>query len=328
MRDIIGEFAGVDGLQGGAAVPFAACRRRESFAFDQVLFRHPQFRLEALAALAARRPDTPAFAYWSCGDVRVRDPWMQGTQGKPSLQNTLAGIEANDSLVILKQVERDAVFGPLLQEIMGALADRAGSWFWDERILGRATFLIASPRRITSYHLDGDTNFLFQLRGHKTLHVFDPRDREVLSAQELENFFAGDLSAARYRAGMQARALKYDLGPGGAVHIPVTAPHWAQNHGQVSIALSVNFDLRSSARLAQVHRMNRRLRRLGLAPVEPEVSALRDACKVMAGSTARGLREAWHAAVRWAGAPGWVRYGAAGCKRQGAAKTSTGDLRL
>lgn len=328
MRDIIGEFAGVDGLQGGAAVSFAPCRRRESFAFDHVLFRHPAFRLDALAALAARRPDTPAFAYWSCGDVRVRDPWAQGTQGKPSLPNTLAGIDDNDSLVILKQVERDAVFGPLLQEILGALADRAGPWFWDERLVGRATFLIASPRRITSYHLDGDTNFLFQLRGHKTLHVFDPRDRQVLSAQELENFFAGDLSAARYRADMQARALRYDLCPGGAVHIPVTAPHWAQNHGQVSIALSVNFDLRSNLRLAQVHRVNRRLRRLGLAPAAPEVSALRDSCKVMAGSAARGLRGAWHAAVRWAGAPGWVRYGAAGCKRQGAAKTSTGDLRL
>ena len=334
MRDVIGEFAGCDGLEHGVgrergtAANFAPCRRRDSFAFDHVLHRHPSFRLDALAALADRRPATPAFAYWSCGDVQVRDPWVRGTQQKPSLSSTLAGIAANDSLVILKQVERDAVFGPLVQDIMGALADRAGSWFWDERILGRATFLIASPRRITSYHLDGDTNFLFQLRGHKTLHVFDPRDRQVLTAPELENFFAGDLSAAHYRAATQTGALHYDLRPGSAVHIPVTAPHWAQNLGEVSIALSVNFDLRSSLRLAQVYRMNRRVRRLGFEPVAPEVSVLRDSLKVAAASAARGLQRAWHSAVRRASASGWTRDETAGHERHGSAKTSPGDLRL
>jgi len=35
--------------------------------------------------------------------------------------------------------------------------------------------LIASPRRVTSYHMDSNTNFLFQLHGDKRLTVFDGR---------------------------------------------------------------------------------------------------------------------------------------------------------
>jgi len=65
----------------------------------------------------------------------------------------------------------------------------------------------------------------------------------------------------------------YDLRAGFGIHVPVNAPHWVQNHDNVSVALSVTYELRSVDRLTELHRINRRLRSLGLSPSPPGTSA-------------------------------------------------------
>ncbi len=39
--------------------------------------------------------------------------------------------------------------------------------------------------------MDPEENFLLQMRGRKTMHVWDRADRSVLSELELERFFTG-----------------------------------------------------------------------------------------------------------------------------------------
>ena len=120
---------------------------------------------------------------------------------------------------------------------------------------------------------------LFQIAGDKEFRVFDQASRDVMSHRELENYFLGDPNGAVYHSGKEDGATTYYLQPGAAIHIPLITGHWAQNLSSPSIALSVNFDIRSMAPLKQLYRFNGRLRKLGLNPVAPGVSPWRDKVK-------------------------------------------------
>jgi hypothetical protein len=270
---------------------FESRYNRVSFSFSHHLNSDPLFDLSSIVDLALRRPPTPEHSFWSNGTVSVQDTWAAGTDRKSSLQDTLAHISTNDSLVILKHLELDEKFKPTLQRLMGSLIQRSGPRMRDDVLIGRGTLLIASPHRITSYHIDGDTNFLFQIHGRKLLNVFDNGDRTLVSNAQLERYFSGDVSAAVFRPDRNREAKHYLLVGGSAIHIPSTAPHWAQNQDEVSVALSVNFDLRSVARRAIIFRVNRRLRNLGFSPVPPEYSPWKDEVKVVASQLARTLRK-------------------------------------
>jgi hypothetical protein len=271
---------------------FGALYNRSNFGFTHTLGTGPLFELPALIELSGRRAPTPNYAYWSRGKVALTDGWEKGSSTSLSLQDAIADIPNNDSLVMLKHVEEDAVYGPLLRQIFLELGRLVGPAMTQDVIVGRGTILIASPKRITSYHLDADVNFLFQVKGDKTFDVFDGTRPDVVSSGELETYFSGDQSAAKYLQDKQQHAKRYELAAGSGVHVPCLSPHWAQNASNVSVALSVNFDLKSIARLGRLHKMNARLRRLGASPHPPGSSKLRDRMKLAsfaALSAAKGL---------------------------------------
>jgi hypothetical protein len=143
---------------------------------------------------------------------------------------------------------------------------------------------------VTPYHFDAETNFLVQVRGDKWFYVFDHEDRTLVTNEELEQYFAGDISSAVYRGDRQKDAIAYDLKAGHGIHVPVAAPHWVQNRDNVSVAISVNYELRSVERSAKIHRINRRLRRLGVEPSAPGLSPVRDLFKLAAAGTLSGMR--------------------------------------
>jgi len=122
-------------------------------------------------------------------------------------------------------------------------------------------------------------NFLFQVRGDKLFRVFDPDDRSILPHEELENYFLGDMNGAIFEPDRETDAKSYDLRAGRGVHVPCMSGHWARNLGSPSVALSINWDLRSVTSTGRVYRFNGRLRRLGLKPVPPGVSHWRDNVK-------------------------------------------------
>lgn len=172
-------------------------------------------------------------------------------------------------------------------------------------IVGRTTILIASPRRITAYHMDADTNFLMQVVGDKTISVFDQTDRTHVTEDEFERYHNGDANGAVFNTARQDAATTYDLRAGCGIHIPSTAPHWAQNRGSVSVALSFNYDLRSVQQTARIYSMNRRLRRFGIDPAPPGRSAWRDRMKL---TTAQAIETARHLTGRTPSLPpaGWT----------------------
>ena len=169
---------------------------RASFRFSHKLAGHPLFELDSLVKLSRRMPKCADFAYWSNGTEDPGNQW--GARGKSlSLQDTIAGIADNNSLVLIKHAWHDEMYGPVLQSCLSEAVKLCGAIMHDDVILGNATILIASPNRVTPYHFDWDCNFLAQIRGNKKLHVFNDTDRTLLTQVELERFCAGDINSGR-----------------------------------------------------------------------------------------------------------------------------------
>lgn len=254
---------------------FRQSYNRTNFLFEHDLCEERSFSMSTLRELARRHPTSPAHAYWSNGEVDVADGW-NAENHRYCLADTVAGIETNDSLAMLKHVEQDRVIGPRVREILQVIVELIGPRMSDDVTAARGTLLIASPRRTTAYHIDSDVNFLFQISGDKLFSVFD---QSVTGVEELEKYFRGDPSAAVFKPASQGSAACYELRAGRGVHVPCMAAHWAQTLDAPSIALSLNFDLRSVTALGRLYRLNGRMREHGVRPCTPGVSKWRDRWK-------------------------------------------------
>jgi hypothetical protein len=269
---------------------FARKYNKTSFAFEHGLKGNPLFQLPGLIEYSRRLPADGGLAYWSNGAAKVDDRWDKSGGPRYTLQETIANIADNNSLVLLKRVELDPEYGPCVRNLMNTVVNLVGPALGRDIIIGRATILVASPRRLTSYHIDADTNFLFQVHGDKKFSVFDQTDRTIISDQELERYYSGDLNGAKFNEGRQQDARTYDLNAGIGVHVPCMAPHWAKNSENLSVALSINFDLHSIVRLARIYKLNHRLRNYGLNPKPPGISRPRDQFKLAAAGSLAAVR--------------------------------------
>ncbi len=174
----------------------------------------------------------------------------------------------------------DPQFKQLHGQLLCEIGQLSGVPLFDQITWSSLTAFLASPHVITPYHIDHESNFLFQIAGEKDLFLFDPSDRSVLSDAEIEEFYVGDFQAARYREELQHRAAGYRMVPGIAAHHPPLAGHWVLNGDAVSISVSMGFCMKPLDRRARVYQCNRYLRRLGLHPLPPGRSVLRDRLKI------------------------------------------------
>ncbi|MEK6295238.1 MAG: cupin-like domain-containing protein [Paraburkholderia tropica] len=147
------------------------------------------------------------------------------------------------------------------------------------------TLLIASPKIATPFHIDHETNFLFQIQGAKDVCLFPATDRELVPDQEVERYYGGNFEAAHYRQEMQDRGTIFRIAPGDVVHHPSLAPHWVRNDNNVSVSISISYCMKSLERRARVYQANYILRKFGLKPLSPGVSPIRDNLKRLFMST-------------------------------------------
>jgi len=252
---------------------------RESFEVRHRLADHPLFSLPKLMELAERtlknRPDD---LYYNAGDVRVEQRWDELADAPFSAQEALRRIENCGAWFVFKSAQRDSEYRPLLEKGMAELKTYMDPGIDSQVMVEDIIIFVTSPKRVTTYHIDRECNFLLQIRGTKTIHVFDREDRDVLPEEEIERFWAADFNAAVYRPQFQDRAVSYKLAPGTGVHIPVNCPHWIENDDNVSISLSVNFQFKDSIR-SNAYRANYLLRKMGLRPTPPGKSTVLDTLK-------------------------------------------------
>lgn len=262
---------------------------RSTFMFQHGLSGHPLLQLSSLIDLGDRLERYNG-CYWSNGQVDVTDRWDKGVDRSRSLRKTLEGIEVNNSLVMLKYVVHDPIAGPFFRDVLATIMQLAGFRMAEDVLIGRATILVASPHRITNYHIDADVNYLLQVAGDKSFSVFDQNDRMLTTDEELERYFGGDDSAACLKTDRQSEATVYDLRAGSGVHVPCMAPHWARNGEQISIAVSCNFDLASVQRLSLIYKTNGRLRSLGIRPRSPRDRSWSNDAKALGARTVIAMR--------------------------------------
>lgn len=262
---------------------------RSTFMFRHGLSGHPLLQLPSLIDLADRL-DRYDGSYWSNGPAKVTDRWEKGVDRVQSLRKTIEDIGENNSLVILKFGVHDPIIGPFFRDLLTTIIRLVGRQMAEDVLVGRVNILIASPHRITNYHIDSDVNYLLQVAGDKSFAVFDQTDRTLVTDEELERYFNGDDSAACFKPDRQKEGTAYDLRAGFGVHVPCMAPHWAQNGEKVSIALSCCFDLASVQRLALVYKTNQRLRSFGIAPSSPRDATWSTGAKLLGARTVVAMR--------------------------------------
>ncbi|PSB59229.1 cupin-like domain-containing protein [Chamaesiphon polymorphus] len=253
---------------------------QESFQFTHQLAGHPLFeipRLVELANLVVAKGGRQK-VHSSDGNVLVHQKWSD-MPFKERFEEALAQIDESGSLIVIKSIQLDPEYDALLDRIVSELTMLTGINLHQEITWLEGYIFVSSPQTITPYHLDHESNFLLQIQGEEDVNLFDQRDRSVLTEQEIEHYFVGDLQAATYRQENQNKASVYHLVPGLAVHHPARAPHWLKNGDRTSVALSINFCMRSYDLEARVYQVNHYLRKLGLNPTPPGKSPLQDSLK-------------------------------------------------
>jgi len=251
---------------------------RQPYKFAHRLSGHPLFTRERLIELAREMSRRPGDVYFDAGDVGVGQRWDTVPMTAFSAAELLERVEQAGAWIVLRRAERFPEYAALLDQCMAELEARSGRDFSRVMRLKTAIVFINSPRRVTSYHIDREVNWLLQIEGEKTVHVFDRSDRAVLPEDELERFWTVDNNAPVYRPEYEDRALEFVLRPGEGLHIPVESPHWLRTGDRAAVSLGVNFHYLEHYR-ANVYRANYALRRLGLQPTPPGQSAFRDALK-------------------------------------------------
>ncbi|HET9361527.1 MAG TPA: GNAT family N-acetyltransferase [Vicinamibacterales bacterium] len=270
--------------QGASLLDVAPEALRASFGRTPFRVRHHLgesglFQLPRLLELARHLPESSV--EYNAGNVPITlDPSETPRTGL-SVEETLRRIESCRSWMVLKNVEQDPEYRDLLETCLEEV--RRLSHAVSPGMSRKEGFIfISSPGSVTPYHMDPEENFLLQIRGRKTIHVFDARDRSIVSDEQIERFLTGANRNLVFRDEYQPRARIFPLGPGKGVHVPVTAPHWVQNGEEVSISFSLTFQTRSSIRLTHAHRMNAAMRRWGLEPRPVGDSLWRDVVKQFA----------------------------------------------
>jgi hypothetical protein len=255
---------------------------RSPFAFAHALHRHPLFTLPRLARLAETMlaaGDKSKFLALG-GEGAAPGSSFESLPRQARVARTVEELGSTRNWVKLSSADSfDTEYRDLLTTVLAQIAPLTGRDLLHEITWSSLTVFLASPRIVTPYHIDHESNFLFQVAGEKDLFLFDCNDRTVLTELEIESYYAGDFRAARHKAELQDRAHAYRLVPGLAAHHPPLSPHWVRNGDAPSVSVSIGFCMRPVDARARVYQANHYLRKLGLKPLPPGVSSLRDTLK-------------------------------------------------
>ncbi len=268
---------------------FRAGFNRRPFTVGHRLADHPMFALPRLIELARRLPTE--HVEYNAGNISVNmDPDLTPRTGL-SVEETIERIEERCSWMVLKYVEQDSVYRDLLNSCLDEIQELSEPLA--PRMCRREGFIfISSPGSVTPYHLDPEYNFLLQVRGKKTVNIFDPSDRSILPEQELERYLNGGHRNMVFKPEYQEKAMRFELTPGKGLHFPVNAPHWVQNGDEYSISFSITFRTPASERRTCVYSVNSYLRNRGITPEPFGRSPLKDSAKYLALRAVRRAKRA------------------------------------
>lgn len=251
---------------------FADAFGRRSLVVRHRLTDHPLLSFEAIAALADRLPRDAVRR--ERGDLPLdnRD-YVDTGSGPPS--DTLRDISCNRSRVSLREIQHDTEFRSLTTRCHDEISPLVGAG--EGGIVRRSAYIfVTSPGSTTPMHFDPEHSFLLQIRGTKKICSAPMPDARV-AQRELDRYFDGRPCALDALA---TRCDQFVIRPGDGVYLPSFVAHWVEQTGDdVSVSFSLPFYTQYCERADQVHRVNKRLRRLHLSPRPPGTSLAVDRAK-------------------------------------------------
>lgn len=254
---------------------------KQPFQFSHNLAEHPLFQIPRLVELAEfieKKGSNKAYCRFT-KNIPINSKWSD-PEKELNVADAIANIDTAGVTVIL-QPEIDPEYKALIEQILDELEVATGVPLRKEISWLGAYIFMGSPDCLTGYHIDHECNFLFQIHGEKEDYVFDGTDRSVISEEELEHFYKGDIGKPNFREENRSKANLYRLTPGVGVHHPIAYPHWVKTtEASYAITFSVLFYMKSYDLRARVYQVNHCLRKLGLQPTPPDRSAFLDSMKI------------------------------------------------
>ncbi|SFS17054.1 hypothetical protein SAMN05216570_3455 [Dyella sp. OK004] len=252
---------------------------RKPFLVQHQLTAHPLFSLDSLFTLCRRMPQEQIlFRVGNIpGDAELETSYDRYKRDL-TLADTLDHFVERQAYICINNPERDPEYQPIIEGLLGEVAAQIDPM--DPWISWYSTYIFISTRdAVTPYHMDREMNFLLQIRGAKTVHLWDQDDDDIMSPEQKDLLLSRIGSRPRYSPDFEAKAMTYQLAPGLGVHHPFIAPHRVHTGPNLSISLAITFRTRQSDMWTDAHRFNARLRKLGLHPRPIGKSALIDQTK-------------------------------------------------
>jgi hypothetical protein len=254
------------------------------------LMGHPLLQLDSLIELAKRLERTGSVRAHN-GAAAPDTSFATAPESHPikeSVQETIRRIESSNAWMALHNIQNDPTYRKLVDEVLDYV--RPAVEPKDPGMCHRAGWIfVTSPNAVTPYHLDHEHNFILQVLGEKTIHVFDPLDRSITSNRALELFhMQHSRELVVYRDELAPKAHVFEAKPGMGAYMPSTAPHWVKNGNNVSITVSFTYYTRRTLAQKAAFRANATLRSLGLSPEDVGQSKLGDWVKARLQQTRQG----------------------------------------
>jgi hypothetical protein len=265
------------------------------FKFNHTLHRSGLFEIPRIIELSKRIIENNGnycaldFRHGSIGAKfgdKYLDPRLSAMSPSEQMDETFSHLGENGTWIKLVRVQTyDPEYAHVLDIITSEIEGLSDFPLRKDMSWVTMTLILSSPNISTPFHIDHESNFLFQVQGSKDVCLFPPADRELVSDQEIENYYSGNFDAAHYRQELQSRGTVFRLNPGEVVHQPTLAPHWVKNDNNISVSISINYCMKSIEKRARIYQANYFLRKMGLRPLPPGLSPLRDSLKWRAIST-------------------------------------------
>jgi hypothetical protein len=240
---------------------------------------HALLRQDQLVALGARLESRRSVRTHS-GEATAGTPFGAATQLHPNklgAQKTLADIEHANAWMSLLNVQADPLYRTLVDEVLDDLQPMVERH--DPGMCYRAGWIfVTSPNAVTPFHMDKEHNFILQIRGRKTLYVWEPHDTVVTSEEARDLFhLTHSRELAPWREEARQRAHVFHLEPGMGAYMPSTSPHMVENGDNGSVTVSFTYYTDATRRDSLLHAWHQRLRNRGLSPAPVGARPLADA---------------------------------------------------
>ena len=265
----------------------AAFSTRRVSAIRHNFHEHPLMQLPQLAELAKALFPTKQCRFIKPGMTQASEFTHADTahDGR-DIDEVFRRIEEPGSWIALYDVQTHPPYRQFIDEVIATvrpLVERE-----EPGIFNAAGFIfVSAPPSVTPFHIDRENNFWLQIKGRKTMNVWDHTDRTTVAATAVEEFILrGSLQQVQLKEELRQRSHEFNTSPGDGVYFPSTSPHmtqsgteWTKPGDGVSVSIGVVFYTSVSRRHAYAHALNYVLRKLGVSPTEPGRSEWLDRLK-------------------------------------------------